>query len=91
MFGFSPEQVLFYSVKGGVGLSAVLFQTAISQFCVTAPGRWQRQVAKRASRAPGDVASALAFSTRPQQQLILSVVKTGFKKEPLPHRRPEKN
>jgi hypothetical protein len=79
VFGFSPKQVLLYSVKGGVGVSATLFQTAIYQFCVTAPERWKRQVAKRASRAPGDVASVLAFSTHPQQQLILSVIKAGFK------------
>lgn len=76
VFGFSPKQVLLLcSVKGGVSLSAALFQTAIYQFWVTAPDRWKRQVAKQASRAPGAVALLRAFNTCPQQQLIVSVIR----------------
>lgn len=47
VLGFSPEQVLLSSVRGGVGLSAAVLQTAIYQSCATAPRRWKRQMAKR--------------------------------------------
>lgn len=81
VLGFSPEQVLFCSVKGGVGLSAAPSQTAISQFCVTAPGEMAEAGGKSEHLGYQEMWLQLSLSTlRPRQQLILSVVKTGFEK-----------